>query len=66
LEGVRFSREEFAELRRRLGMNGGAAEKTLLEGKALERFEEKLRRKPGVLRSKTPCKLYDGETNGGR
>jgi thymidylate synthase (FAD) len=46
LEGVRFSREEFAELRRRLGMSGEAAGKNALEGKALERFEEKLRGKP--------------------
>jgi thymidylate synthase (FAD) len=46
LEGVRFSREEFAELRRRLGPAGEAAGKAVLEGKALERFEEKLWRKP--------------------
>jgi thymidylate synthase (FAD) len=43
LEGVRFSREEFDELRRRLGIGGEAEGKALLEGKALERFEEKLR-----------------------
>ncbi len=41
LGGVRFSAEEFAELRRRLD---GAADGTpTLGGKALERFEEKLR-----------------------
>jgi thymidylate synthase (FAD) len=38
---VSFSGEEFAELKRRL--NGGAAAETALSGKALERFEEKLR-----------------------
>jgi thymidylate synthase (FAD) len=46
LEGVRFSREELAELRRRLGRGGDAVGETVLEGKVLERFEEKLRRKP--------------------
>ncbi|MDR0761230.1 MAG: FAD-dependent thymidylate synthase [Treponema sp.] len=46
LGGVRFSRDEFAELSRRLGMAGEAAGETLLEGKVLERFEEKLQRKP--------------------
>jgi thymidylate synthase (FAD) len=46
LEGVRFSRDEFAELRRRLETQGEAAGKPVLEGKDLERFEEKLRRKP--------------------
>jgi thymidylate synthase (FAD) len=46
LDGVRFSREEFAELKRRLGRGGDAAGETVLEGKALERFEEKLWRKP--------------------
>jgi thymidylate synthase (FAD) len=44
LDGVRFSRDEFAEIRRRLGTHGEAAENAL-EGKALERFEEKLRGK---------------------
>jgi thymidylate synthase (FAD) len=39
--GVRFSREEFAELRRRLGED--VSGETALKGKALERFEEKLR-----------------------
>jgi thymidylate synthase (FAD) len=41
LGGVSFSRDEFAELRRLLGVKGegGAA----LSGKALDRFEEKLR-----------------------
>lgn len=46
LGGVRFSREEFTELRRRLGVPGtdeeGDAEE-VLTGKVLERFEEKLR-----------------------
>ena len=37
--GTRFSREELAELKRRLGLADGPA----LEGKALERFEEKLK-----------------------
>jgi thymidylate synthase (FAD) len=36
--GVSFSREEFAELKQRLDGGAGA-----LAGKALERFEEKLR-----------------------
>jgi thymidylate synthase (FAD) len=40
LGGVRFSKEEFAELKRRLD-----GEKTRLAGKALERFEEKLLRR---------------------
>jgi thymidylate synthase (FAD) len=40
LGGVRFSAEEFAELRRRLD---GTAETPTLGGKALERFEAKLR-----------------------
>ncbi len=40
LGGVRFSREELSEIKRRLG-NPDAG--TPLEGKALERFEEKLR-----------------------
>jgi thymidylate synthase (FAD) len=39
--GVGFSAEEFEELKRRL--SGGAAGDPLLKGKALERFEEKLR-----------------------
>jgi thymidylate synthase (FAD) len=47
LEGVSFSGEEFAELKRRLAApgasGGGQAEGTALTGKALERFEEKLR-----------------------
>ncbi|MDR2193004.1 MAG: FAD-dependent thymidylate synthase [Treponema sp.] len=42
LGGVAFSKEEFAELQNRLG-NGGAGEGAGLTGKALERFEEKLR-----------------------
>ncbi|MDR2079759.1 MAG: FAD-dependent thymidylate synthase [Treponema sp.] len=41
LGGVRFSREEFAELKRRL--DNGAAAGAGLSGKALDRFEEKLR-----------------------
>jgi thymidylate synthase (FAD) len=40
LGGVSFSREEFAELRRRLETPG---EEPALSGKALERFEAKLR-----------------------
>jgi len=48
LGGARFSREELAELRRRLGEAGlaeagGRAEAPELKGKKLERFEEKLR-----------------------
>jgi thymidylate synthase (FAD) len=39
LRGIRFSREEFAELQNRLGSGGCAG----LAGKELERFEEKLR-----------------------
>jgi thymidylate synthase (FAD) len=39
--GVRFSRDEFAELRRRLGED--VSGETVLKGKALERFEKKLR-----------------------
>ncbi len=39
-DGVRFSKEELAEIKRRLGHDDEAA---VLEGKALERFEEKLR-----------------------
>ncbi|MDR0387119.1 MAG: FAD-dependent thymidylate synthase [Treponema sp.] len=46
LHGVRFSRDEFAEIRRRLGTCGDAAGDAALEGKALERFEEKLRGNP--------------------
>ncbi|MCA1949039.1 MAG: FAD-dependent thymidylate synthase [Treponema sp.] len=40
LGGLRFSKEELAELKRRLGM---AVDAESLSGKALERFEEKLR-----------------------
>lgn len=40
LGGLRFSKEELAELKRRLGM---AVDTESLSGKALERFEEKLR-----------------------
>jgi len=40
LGGVRFSSEEFAELRRRL--EGSAQGESVLSGKNLERFEEKL------------------------
>lgn len=44
LGGVRFSVEELAELRRRLGSSEGTTSAgALLGGKALERFEEKLR-----------------------
>ena len=48
LTGVRFSGEELAELRKRLGENSGgncgtAGETGALAGKALERFEEKLK-----------------------
>jgi thymidylate synthase (FAD) len=44
LGGISFSREEFAELKFRLGESGaGGPPGTRLEGKALERFEEKLR-----------------------
>jgi thymidylate synthase (FAD) len=46
LEGVSFSGEEFAELKLRLGTTGAEgeqAEGTTLTGKALERFEEKMR-----------------------
>jgi thymidylate synthase (FAD) len=46
LEGARFSRDEVTELRRRLGKEGEAAGEMVLNGKALERFEEKLQRKP--------------------
>ncbi|MDR3145041.1 MAG: FAD-dependent thymidylate synthase, partial [Treponema sp.] len=45
LGGVSFSREEHAELRRRLGLPAGGQpgpEEKPLQGKALERFEEKL------------------------
>jgi thymidylate synthase (FAD) len=43
--GVSFSREEYAELRRRLAPSGGGPGDAAkpLQGKALERFEEKLR-----------------------
>ncbi|WP_304222979.1 FAD-dependent thymidylate synthase [Gracilinema caldarium] len=40
LGGLRFSKEELAELKRRLGL---AVDAESLSGKALERFEEKLR-----------------------
>jgi thymidylate synthase (FAD) len=40
--GLIFSREEVAELKRRLGIGGGTA----LGGKELERFEEKIRKNP--------------------
>jgi thymidylate synthase (FAD) len=45
LGSVAFSKEEFAELRRRLadGVSVGDAGESVLAGKALERFEEKLR-----------------------
>jgi thymidylate synthase (FAD) len=47
LKGVSFSREEFAELKRRLGAGDDPAAaspgKAALTGKALERFEEKLK-----------------------
>jgi len=50
LGGISFSSDEFAELKRRLettqqeqGVQTGNAEPALLSGKALERFEEKLR-----------------------
>jgi len=44
LGGVRFSGGELAELRRRLGADGSAADAPgALSGKALERFEEKLK-----------------------
>jgi thymidylate synthase (FAD) len=39
LGGMNFSKEEFAELKKRLGKGGESG----LTGKALERFEEKLR-----------------------
>jgi thymidylate synthase (FAD) len=47
LGGVSFSQEEYAELRRRLGLAAGEQPEpggNTLQGKALERFEEKLRR----------------------
>ena len=46
LGGVRFSGEELAELRKRLGAHDGTASAPAgaLTGKALERFEEKLKR----------------------
>ncbi|MEW6550122.1 MAG: FAD-dependent thymidylate synthase [Spirochaetota bacterium] len=40
LGGVRFTRQEMEELKRRLAASGGTS---LLSGKALERFEEKLK-----------------------
>jgi thymidylate synthase (FAD) len=47
LDGAAFSGEEFAELKRRLGISAAPAEErtepTGLTGKALERFEEKIR-----------------------
>jgi len=43
LNGVRFSGEELTELRRRLCETGGGSVSAGLSGKALERFEEKLK-----------------------
>jgi thymidylate synthase (FAD) len=43
LGGISFSREEFAELRRRLGATEGDPSAGALEGRDLERFEEKIR-----------------------
>ena len=44
LSGVRFSREEFDEIKKRLGMDTKADPQVkTLSGKALERFEEKLK-----------------------
>jgi len=43
LGGVRFSRSEFAELQERLNAGGSGENQTNLSGKALERFEEKLK-----------------------
>ncbi|MDR0629854.1 MAG: FAD-dependent thymidylate synthase [Treponema sp.] len=43
LDGVSFSREEFAEIRRRLGVAEGSAADASLEGKDLARFEAKLK-----------------------
>ncbi|MDR2397369.1 MAG: FAD-dependent thymidylate synthase [Spirochaetaceae bacterium] len=46
LEGVSFSREELAELRRRLGIPSPSAQEEILEEKALARFEAKLTAHP--------------------
>ncbi|MDR1985552.1 MAG: FAD-dependent thymidylate synthase [Treponema sp.] len=43
LEGVSFSREEFAEIQRRLGVAPETAADASLQGKELERFEAKLK-----------------------
>jgi thymidylate synthase (FAD) len=43
LGGVSFSRDEFEELRRRLAAEPGKDGPSLLSGKALDRFEEKLK-----------------------
>ncbi|HRY54832.1 MAG TPA: FAD-dependent thymidylate synthase [Spirochaetia bacterium] len=43
LGGLRLSAQELAELRRRLGSPNAPTDAAPLEGKALERFEEKLR-----------------------
>ncbi|MDR2629637.1 MAG: FAD-dependent thymidylate synthase [Spirochaetaceae bacterium] len=43
LGGAAFSRDELAELRRRLSIADGQSALPALQGKALERFEEKLR-----------------------
>jgi thymidylate synthase (FAD) len=43
LRGLSFSGTELAELRRRLGEAGECCNDTTLSGKALERFEEKIR-----------------------
>ncbi|MDR2797528.1 MAG: FAD-dependent thymidylate synthase [Treponema sp.] len=43
LDGVSFSREEFAEIRRRLGVAQGTAVGASLQGKDVERFEAKLK-----------------------
>ncbi|MDR2701458.1 MAG: FAD-dependent thymidylate synthase, partial [Spirochaetaceae bacterium] len=42
LGGVRFSRSEFTQLQERLNPAGTDGKQTSLDGKALERFEEKL------------------------
>ena len=43
LEGVHFSGEELAELRKRLGESAAPGAEKLLSGRELERFEEKLK-----------------------
>jgi thymidylate synthase (FAD) len=48
LGGVSFSRDEFAELKRRLAAPEGTAGEDALTGKALERFEEKLQNGRGI------------------